>query len=182
MSNIQSIAVFCGSSKGNNPIYSKIVTQLGYLIAQKSYTLVYGGSALGLMHYIAEAVLEKNGNVIGVIPTFFPEEIIYMKELPELILVDTMAERKQKMLSISDAFIALPGGYGTFDELFEMLALSQLEVHKKPIGLLNINGYYNPFLAQLDIMVSEGFMSKVHKKILYVANAPEELLNCLEKH
>ncbi len=162
----KSVCVFCGSSTGEPAIYSEVAKELGIYFAQQNITLVYGGAKVGLMGIIADEVLNNGGKAIGVIPRFFSAKEIAHDNLTELIFVDSMAERKKVLADISDAFIALPGGFGTLDELFEMMTSSQLDIHRKPVGILNINHYYDHLIKQVDFMVTEKFMRPIHRQMM----------------
>ena len=166
MNKIKSICVFCGSSIGGNSIYAEAAKNLGELIVNEGITLVYGGAKVGLMGIIADEVLANGGKTIGVIPDFFSDKEIAHTQLTELIYVKSMAERKAVLAELSDAFIAMPGGFGTLDELFEMMTSSQLDLHKKPVGILNINHFYNSLIAQVDRMQADQFMKPVHRQML----------------
>jgi len=163
---MNAVCVFCGSSTGEPAIYSEAARELGIYFAQQNITLVYGGAKVGLMGIIADEVLNNGGKAIGVIPRFFSAKEIAHDNLTELIFVDSMAERKKVLADISDAFIALPGGFGTLDELFEMMTSSQLDIHRKPVGILNINHYYDHLIKQVDFMVAEKFMRPIHRQML----------------
>jgi uncharacterized protein (TIGR00730 family) len=173
---MKSITVFCGSSSGTEPIYFSEAMLLGKVLAQKNITVVYGGAKVGLMGAVAEGALRERGKVIGVIPNFLRSKEIAHEELTELILVDSMHERKTKMHEISDGVIALPGGFGTMEELFEMLTWAQLGLHKKPIGLLNTNGFYDHLKSLLTGMVDSGFLKETNFDMLLVSNEIEDLL------
>ncbi|MBL7767306.1 MAG: TIGR00730 family Rossman fold protein [Chitinophagaceae bacterium] len=160
------ITVFCGSASGVLPVYSQAALELGQMLAKRNIGLVYGGAQIGLMGTVADAVLHAGGEVIGVIPHFLGQREIAHENLTELIRVNDMHERKMKMNELSDGVIALPGGYGTLDELFEMLTWAQLNLHAKPIGLLNINGYYDPLLTFVDHMTEQGFVHPEHRDLL----------------
>jgi len=178
---LNSICVFCGSRKGNNPIYEKAARQLGHAFAEKGIRLVYGAGNVGLMGIIADACLEKGGKVAGVIPHFLREWEVCHEELTELVLVDTLFERKVKMAELSQGSISLPGGYGTLDELFEMVTLVQLRRLHQPVGILNVDGYFDPLLSQIRHMYEEGFMSEKHYRFIQVAEDLDELLKKMEK-
>ena len=163
------IAVFCGSSMPHNDRIIAAVRDLGRRIAQEGHTLVYGGSSLGLMGVVSGAALEAGGRVVGVIPNLFSDDIIHSQTVTELVRVRSMAERKERIMEACDAFVALPGGIGTIDEVSEVMVMNQLQIvdgqrildgtyKTKPMILLNIDGYYNPFLAQLDAMRAEGLL------------------------
>ncbi len=152
------LCVFCGSSPGRRPIYVDAAVRLGRALAERGHGLVYGGGSVGLMGTVADAVLEGGGEAIGVIPRSMVDRELAHQRLTALHVVETMHERKAKMVSLSDAFVALPGGHGTLDELFEALTWSQLGIHEKPIGMWNVDGYWDPLLAALDHMSAEGFV------------------------
>jgi len=173
---MKSIAVFCGSRMGENPLYKETARQLGELLARENITLVYGGGGIGLMGIVADAVLENRGKVIGVIPHFFNEKEVGHENISETIWVNSLSERKTKIAEISDGFITLSGGFGTLDELFEILVYSQLDMNRKPVGILNINDFYTPLLALLDKMKNEGFLYEIHHKMLLAEQSPLALL------
>jgi uncharacterized protein (TIGR00730 family) len=171
------ITVFCGSSRGDSPIYEAAAQQLGALLAAENIGLVYGGGGVGLMGVVSRSVMSAGGRVIGVIPTFLNEkEGIAFDDITELHTVTTMHERKMKMHTLSNGVIAMPGGYGTLDELFEILCWAQLGLHTQPVGLLNINGYYDALVEMLDKMVASKFLSPTNRALLLVADNPTELL------
>lgn len=179
---MKSITVFCGSSMGIHPIYQEQAMHLGQRLAQEKIQLVYGGAKVGLMGVIADAALAQGGRVIGVLPTFLQTKEIAHNQLSELILVDSMHERKKVMNDLSDGAIALPGGFGTLEELFEMLTWAQLGLHAKPVGLLNLNRYYNPLLDLLHQMVNEGFLKEMNKDMLLVSEDVHELLHQMQHY
>jgi len=148
-------------------------------LAEQNIKLVYGGAKVGLMGIIADTVIENKGKVTGVIPDFFSKKEIAHENLNELIYVKSMAERKAVLAELSDAFIAMPGGYGTMDELFEMLTVSQLDLHRKPIGLLNVDNFFEPLLKQLERMMNDNFLQTAHRNMLLEDEEPETLLNKL---
>lgn len=174
---MKSICVFCGSNKGNNPLYSISAHKLGSLLASLNISLVYGGASVGLMGDIADVMIKNGGEVIGVIPKFLLEMEIAHKNLSKLHVVNTMHERKAKMEEIADGFIALPGGLGTLDEFFEILTWSQLGIHNKPCGLLNITGYFDKLIDFFDYSVSQGFIRKEHRDIIFTEDDPAVLIN-----
>lgn len=180
MTKIKSIAVFCGSSSGVNPIYKEKAKSLGTYLGTNNYHLVYGGGNIGLMGIIANAALETGGEVTGVLPHFLNKKEVGHVELSKLILVDSMHERKQKIEQLSDAFIAMPGGFGTLEEISEMLTWAQLGLHQKPIGLFNINGFYNALLSQLDGMVSEGFLKPQNRVMVLTDIESDSLVQKLQ--
>ena len=176
------IAVFCGSSTGNNCLYTETAAALGKLMAQKQYGLVYGGASIGLMGTIADAVLMNSGEVIGVIPNDLKRKEIAHSGLTQLIEVTSMHERKQVMSDLSDAVIALPGGFGTLDELFEMLTWSQLGYHQQPIALLNTDGFYDHLEAHILQMVEKGFLKPIFHKQLIFAREVSQVLDQLDNY
>ena len=175
------IGIFCGSQCGNNSIYTQEAIKLAQLMFAQGHTLVYGGGSIGLMGVLADEMLRLGGKVIGVIPEFFNMNAVGHKDITEMIFVKNMSERKMKISAISDAFIALPGGLGTLDEFFEMAAFSQLHLHEKPVGLLNINNYYIHQIEQLKIFVNEGFLTENHFNLLLYASSPAEMLDKIQK-
>lgn len=174
------ISVFCGSSSGVEKIYMEQAALLGKTIARRGYGIVYGGAHVGLMGAVADGALSQDGEVIGVIPRFLQEKELEHKRLSGIYLVDTMHERKAMMNDLCDAVIALPGGYGTLDELFEMLTWGQLALHKKPIALYNIDGYYDPLIAMSEKMIEKGFLKEEYRDLLIVATDIGELLDKME--
>lgn len=178
---MQSIVVYCGSNPGKNPVYAETAYALGAELAKRNIRLIYGGGNMGLMGRVADGAMENGGSATGIIPNFLAKLEVAHKTLTELHFTETMHERKAKMASLTDGVIALPGGYGTFDELFEILTWSQLKIFKGPVGLLNVNGFYDLLLLQLDKMVEEGFLHPVNQKLLVVADNAAELLEKMEK-
>lgn len=176
---MKSLLVYCGASTGSNPVYAETARHLGYLLAGKKIRLIYGGGSIGLMGIIADAVLEKGGEVTGVIPHFLNKQEVGHTGLTQLHLVESMHDRKALMEKLSDAVVALPGGFGTLDELFEMLTWSQLGLHAKPVALLNVNGYFDGLIAQLDRMEQENFLKKETRSRLLVFTSSDELLSAL---
>lgn len=176
MNQLNSIAVFCASSDGNDARIIEAATELGEILAKRNIKLIYGGSKLGLMGRVAEGALENGGDVTGVIPDFLKTKEVVHNGLPELITTEDMHERKLKMHDLSDGFIALPGGFGTFEELFEIITWGQLGLHQKPIGLLNVNGYYDDLIEMLKNMVRKGLLKKDNFELLLIAENTEELL------
>jgi uncharacterized protein (TIGR00730 family) len=177
---MKSVVVYCGANPGNKPVYREVAYALGQQLAQRGINVIYGGGNLGLMGTVADGVLENGGTVTGIIPNFLAKLEVAHKTLSELHFVDTMHERKAKMVSLSDGVIALPGGYGTLDELFEILAWSQLQIFHGPVGVLNVNGFYDHLLLHLDKMVEEGFLRSENRQLLLVADTAEELLQKME--
>lgn len=179
---MESIAVFCASGIGKRPIYRNKAYEFGKFLAKKGKRLVYGGSQLGLMGAVADGVLEGGGKAIGVLPRFMSNKEIAHLNLSELIMVDSMHERKLKMHELSDAVVTLPGGFGTFEELFEMLTWAQLGLHEKPIGILNIDGYYNYLKKMIDHMLDEGLLKRENESLLMISSEQEELIRMMEEH
>lgn len=175
---MRTICVFCGSNHGK-PHYIDATRAFGEAMARRGFGLVYGGGHIGLMGVIADAVLAAGRPVIGVIPRALADKELAHQGLTELLVVETMHQRKAVMADRADAFVALPGGYGTGDELFEILTWAQLGLHTKPVALLNVTGFFDPLLAWLDHMVLEGFLKAAHRKLVRVANDAEELLDLL---
>ena len=171
------MAVFCGSKTGNNILFATHATQLGYLLAEKKITLIYGGGNKGLMASVANAVLEKGGRVIGIIPQVLTEWEHQHEGITELIIVESMHVRKRMLYEKCDAAIILPGGYGTLDELFEMLTWNQLSIHDKHIYILNTDGFYDALLIHINKMLDEGFLYNQLDKTFTVVNKPEEIFN-----
>jgi len=170
------VCVFCGSSSGSLPIYQQVASNVGRLLAGHGYCVVYGGGRVGLMGALAEGTLAAGGELVGIIPQALFEKEIGYSDLKDLRVVGSMHERKALMAEISDAFITLPGGFGTFEEFFEMVTWSQLGVHQKPCGLLNLNGFYDPLLAMCDHAVSQGFLRKVDRELILSDSDPEALI------
>jgi uncharacterized protein (TIGR00730 family) len=170
------ICVFCGSATGENPVYAESARELGRLLAKSSHSLVYGGGNVGLMGILADTVLSHDGEVIGVIPDFLVQREVGHRGVSKLEIVESMHERKKRMADLSDAFIAMPGGWGTLDELAEILTWRQLGLIYQPVGLLNINQYFNPLLEQMRSMVKEGFLRADNIEFLRVGASAERLL------
>ncbi len=176
---MKSVCVFCGAGKARNPVYNDRARELGNLIAERNLRLVYGGASVGLMGTVADGVLEKGGDVYGILPDFLFKKEVGHTGIQKLEIVDSMHIRKQKMYESSDAFIILPGGIGTLDEFFEVFTWSQLELHNKPIGLYNINNYFNKLLNFISETIAEGFFSEDILKKLNISTHGEELLDTL---
>lgn len=174
------IQVFCGSRPGITPHYAEAARELGMLMAQRAYPLVFGGGRVGLMGVLADSVLAHGGHVIGVIPDFLVDRELGHPGVQQMIVVDSMHARKVAMASHSQATIALAGSYGTLDELFEMMTLVQLGRYQQPVGLVNTLGYFDALLAQLDRMQLEGFLRPEHRNFLLVADTSAALLNLIE--
>jgi uncharacterized protein (TIGR00730 family) len=174
------IAVYCGSNKGLRPAYAEATENLGQHLAQRGIELVYGGGCAGLMGIVADAALKHGGHVIGVIPQSLVIKEVVHEGLPDLRVVKNMHERKALIAELSDGFIVLPGGYGTYEELCEVLAWSQLGHHKKPFGLLEVAGFYRAMLQFFDHAVAEGFIRPKHRELVMVEENVEKLLHRLE--
>lgn len=171
------ITVFCGSSSGTEGNFKIQATLLGQTLAKQNIELVFGGAKIGLMGAVADGVLSEGGKVIGVLPHFLKSKEIAHNGLTELILVDSMHERKTKMNELSDGFIAMPGGFGTLEEFFEMLTWGQLGLHKKPIAILNIDGFYDTLTILLQTMVDKAFLKKINQQMLLVSDNIDDLLD-----
>lgn len=171
------ICIFCGSNKGNTPVYAEQAMLLGQTLAKASIGIIYGGTTAGLMGIVADAALAAGGEVIGIIPERLAEKSAMTHQgLSQLLVVESMHARKAKMAELSDGFIALPGGIGTFEELFEMLTWSQLGFHHKPTGVLNIEGFYDPLIEFLDSVITAQFMKPEHRQLLICETEPLTLL------
>ncbi len=173
------VCVFCGSGTGNHPAYPDAARKLGLLLAKASIDLVYGGGNIGLMGVVADAVMENGGRVTGVIPGFLMKREVGHRGITHLEIVDSMHQRKQRMADLSDAFIALPGGWGTLEELCEILTWKQLGLIQQPVALLNIDHFFDPLLTQMRLMVKEGFLALRHLESLKVENTPENIISSL---
>lgn len=176
MGRLKAIGIFCGSSLGVQPIYAELAQATGRALAEAGIQLVYGGGRVGLMGAVADAVLAAGGEAIGVMPQALVDREIAHQGLSHLHVVGSMHERKARMADLSDAFIALPGGAGTLEELFEQWTWAQLGVHHKPCGLLNVAAYFDPLLAMAKQMTTEGFMQQAYLDMLVVAQTPEAIL------
>lgn len=176
------IAVYCGSNSGNKDIFKAKAYELGAALARNCIDLVYGGAKVGLMGEVANGTLDHGGKAIGVLPHFLAEKELRHNHLTETILVDTMHERKAKMSEAADGFIALPGGFGTLEELFEMLTWAQLCLHKKPIGILNTEGYYDSLILFINTMYQNGFLQKEYLNLLLVSDDIDILLDNMKKY
>lgn len=176
------IVVFCGSSIGFNPIYKETAIALGNYFADNKIGLVYGGGKIGMMGILADTILTKNGEVIGVIPKLLEKEEVVHAGVEEMIVCKKMSDRKVIMSKLIDGYITLPGGFGTLDELFEALTLNQLHIEQKPVGLLNVNGFFDAILLQLDKMVAEGYLKQNNRNMLLVATSVEELMQKMSNY
>lgn len=179
---MRSVTVFCGSSSGTDPVFTEQACLLGKTLAERNITLVYGGAKVGLMGAVADGALKHHGKVTGVLPTFLKDVEVGHNHLTELILVETMHERKAKMNDCADGIIALPGGFGTLEELFEMLTWAQLALHRKPVAILNTNGFYNELLNLIQTMVDKGFLKPANQQMLLVSDNIETLLDKMDDY
>src|ERR1700732_3721945 len=179
---LRRICVFCGSSSGTRPVYQQAAQTVGQLLCRRGIELVYGGGRVGLMGILANACLNEGGRVIGVIPQALADKELAHTGLTELRIVSSMHERKSVMADLSDAFVALPGGYGTWEEFFEVLTWSQLGIQRKACAVLNVNGYYDPLLEMADKALSDGFLRGVHRDLLLSDSDPERLLERLNNY
>ena len=176
---MNSICVYCGSSDRLRPEYLLAARHMGAAIAERSLELVFGGGKTGLMGALADGALESGGQVTGVIPGYFNTAQLAHVGLTRLEVVETIHQRKARMVELADAFVALPGGYGTLEEFFEVLTWAQIGLHRKPIGLLNVRGYYDPLLDMIDHVLAEGFIYAEHTELFCAAEEPQELLAAL---
>ena len=174
------ICVYCGSSTQVNPVYFNTANRLGEIFAEKGIEAVYGGGSIGLMGTLADSILENNGKITGVIPRFMVEENWEHNNLSELIVVETMHERKEKMAFMSDAAVALPGGCGTMEELLEAITWKQLGIFTKPIVIVNTNNYFGPLITMLEKAITENFMRELHKDIWTVVENAEQVLHAIQ--
>lgn len=179
---MESIVVFCGSSEGNDREIMDAAGYLGKTLAEQNITVVYGGAKIGVMGQVAQNALDNGGNVIGVIPAFLKHKEVFHQSLTSLIVTQNMHERKLKMHELSDGIITLPGGYGTLEELFEMITWAQLGLHQKPIGILNTNGFYNDLLKMLRKMVDVGFLKQENYDMILVDDTVDRLLKKMEEY
>lgn len=173
------ICVFCGSNKGARPIFTTAAKELGHALVKRNMGLVYGGGNVGLMGAIADEILAQGGEVIGVIPQSLVRREVAHQNLTKQHVVTTMHERKALMAELSDGFIAMPGGMGTFDEFCEILTWAQLGIHQKPCGILNVEDYFTPLLRMFDHAVAEGFLRDAHRTLVLEATQPDKLLDSL---
>ena len=179
---MKQICVYCGSSDKVPKNYLETASELGKLLAARGYTLVYGAGSTGIMGALSQSVIESGGKVWGVIPKMFDTPQLANKNLSRYEVVENIHIRKARMIEISDAFIALPGGYGTLEEFFEVITWAQIGLHQKPIGLLNLEGYYDALLSMVERADSEGFIYGEHKFLFTVASTPHELLDSLSEY
>jgi len=179
---MKQICVFCGSSMGNNLVYRHAAEILGAYLVKNNIGLVYGGAKVGIMKVLADTVLRLNGHVVGVMPKLLINKEVAHNGLTHFVVVESMAERKAQMIDLSDGFIALPGGFGTLDELSEILTYNQLHITDKPMGLLNVNGYFDRLLAFIDLGVEEGFIRQEHRSNLIVSDDMTTLFKKMEAY
>ncbi|KMQ69096.1 LOG family protein YvdD [Chryseobacterium sp. FH2] len=179
---MKSITVFCGSSLGSDDVFKEQATLLGQTLAKQNIQLVYGGADVGLMGAVAEGALNSGGKVVGVLPYFLQSKEIAHKQLTELILVETMHERKTKMNDLCNGVIVLPGGYGTLEEFFEMITWAQLGLHRKPIAVLNIDGFYDDLIKLVQTMVDKGFLKQINRDMLLIGDNVDELLEKMRNY
>ena len=175
--NFQRICVFCGSNPGISSVYREAAVALGQVLVKRGIDLVYGGGNIGLMGFLADAVLAEGGRAIGVIPESLMAQEVGHQGLTELRIVQSMHERKALMSDLSDGFVAMPGGFGTFEEFCEIVTWSQLGIHSKPCGLLNVDGYYDPLLNLFDHAVRDGFLREENRGLVLEDRDPERLLD-----
>ena len=179
---MKSISVFCGANFNGDPVLFKTIEDLADVFVEKDITLVFGGGRVGVMGLIADAVLSRGGRAVGVIPQFLMDKEVGHTGLTELIITENMHQRKQKMADISDGVITLPGGFGTMEEFFEVLTWLQLGLHNNPIGLLNVEGFYDPLLMQMDMMVEKKFLKSINRELVLSHDNPESLVTLMEKY
>lgn len=179
---MKKLTIFCGSSSGTEPYFMKGAFYVGEVLAENDIEVVYGGAKIGLMGAIADGALSKGGKVTGIIPDFLSDKEVRHDNLTELITVSSMHERKMLMHTLSDGFVALPGGYGTMEELCEMLTWAQLGLHHKPIGIVNMNGYFDFFAAMVNTMVKNGFLQQKHKDMVLVHEDINFLLSGMKSY
>ena len=173
---MKKVAVFCGSSLGFNDVYKNDAIKLGLNFAKNNIGLVYGGGKIGMMGVLANTIIDNKGEVIGVIPDLLRKEEVAHTAITQMIVTKTMSKRKVKISKLVDGYIALPGGFGTLDEIFEALTLGQLGIEQKPIGILNTNGFFNFMLKQLDVMVTEGYLKQSNKDMIIVSDCADDLI------
>jgi len=178
---MKSISVFCGANFNGDPVLFKAIHDLADVFAEKEITLVFGGGRVGVMGLIADAVLERGGKAIGVIPQFLMDKEVGHTGLTELIITENMHQRKQKMADITDGIITLPGGFGTMEEFFEVLTWLQLGLHNNPIGILNVGGFYDPLLLQMDMMVEKKFLKPINRDLVLSDENPAKLVSLMEQ-
>ncbi len=179
MTQIRSLCVLCGSREGTDPVYREVAVRLGRLIAEHDVRLIYGAGSIGLMGIIADAVLSAGGEVVGVIPDFLIRSEVGHHDLTDLVITDSMHDRKRRMFEMADAFVVLPGGLGTLDETFELITWRQLRLHDSPIIVLDVDGYWAPLISLIDATIAAGFADPTTTELFSVVNTPEEVLQTL---
>ncbi len=182
MIKLKNVAVFCGASQGRNDVYGKVAKQVARYMVEKDITMINGGGSIGIMGIMADEMIKLGGKCIGVIPLHLKELEVAHQNMDEMIVTHDMASRMKVIMEMADAYITLPGGFGTLDELFEVLTLSQLNVHDGPIGLLNVNGFFNPIFDMFSTMISEGFLGDYSKNILLVDDDIESLFDKMKNY
>ncbi len=181
MSKLNNVAVFCGSSRGRNKVYADYAIELARYFVHNNITMINGGGSIGLMGIMADEMIALGGNSIGVIPLHLKDLEVAHKGMDEMIVTHDMAGRMKVIVEMADAFIALPGGFGTLDELFEVLTLSQLNIHNKPVGILNINGFFDSLMDMIERMKSDGYLSQFSYELLIIDNKIENLCEKMKK-
>jgi uncharacterized protein (TIGR00730 family) len=176
---IKSLCVYCGSNFNGDPELKAAVEQLAEAMVSQNIELIYGGGSVGVMGLIADAILARNGKVIGVIPQFLMDKEVGHQHLTEMIVTENMHQRKQKMADLADGFLILPGGFGTLEEFFEVLTWLQLGLHKKPIGVLNIKGFYDPLFKQMDVMVDQKFLKPINRTLVFNEEDPTQMISLM---
>ena len=176
------ICVFCGSKTGNSPLFLEAATELGRFLAERGLDLVYGGASIGLMGAVADSVMAGGGRVVGVIPEAMASKEVAHEGLTEMHVVSSMHERKSMMARLADAFVALPGGFGSFEELLEMITWAQLGIHRKPVGILNVSGYYDPLIQLFEGAIEAGFIKPSNRKLFVIEQEADRLLQTLLAH
>lgn len=174
---MKNIAVFCGSSLGFNEVYKNDAIELGIHFAKNNIGMVYGGGKIGMMGVIADTIIQHKGKVIGVIPGLLKSEEVAHNNITEMIVTKTMSKRKVEISKLVDGYIALPGGFGTLDEIFEALTLNQLGIEQKAVGILNTNGFFDHLIKQLDVMVAEGYLKQSNKNMLIISDSVDDLIS-----
>ena len=176
------ICVFCGSKTGNSPLFLEAAVQLGRVLAERGLELVYGGASIGLMGAVADSVMAGGGKVVGVIPEAMASKEVAHDGLTEMHVVSSMHERKSMMARLADAFVALPGGFGSFEELLEMITWAQLGIHRKPVGILNVSGYYDPLIQLFEGAIEAGFIKPRNRQLYVIEREADRLLRTLLAH
>ena len=179
---LKNVCVFCGSRPGSRPEYTEAARSMGEALARRGLTLIYGGAKVGLMGTVADAARTAGGAVIGIIPQSLVRKEVAHSGLDDLRIVDSMHTRKAQMAELADAFIALPGGFGTFEEFFEIITWAQIGLHRKPCALLNVAGYYDPLLALIDHAITEDFAPSAHRRLIVTDTDAERLLDTLLRY